>query len=1477
MTNLRARSIRALALVLTAAGACGGPTPGSGTTAVDPSSLITDQQREPASIGFSWIPPMVPTLVTGTLDVAATASGLTVYIDLVNPDNTTPNGHKVIATGSTLSTVTGTSSPFFPGITGPFFGYRWSPGATATVGQTYRVTVVMQALTPPRVLGVADVRIVATATDVVDRTKLTPLVAGMTLPIVFRVENHDSDGDGVNDWRDNCPLTWNAPQLDSNGDGRGDVCQCLNVSNGTPCMTACKTGQTCQGGACTGGATAADGTACGTSNRCLQNQTCTAGVCGGGTAKPTGTACTTGNPCKVGEACTGGTCGGGTAKGTGAVCSTGNPCKTGETCTGTVCGGGTARPAGTSCSTTGNQCMTGLTCSMAGTCSGTATAKPDGTACSDGNLCSPNDVCRAGLCLGGPQTVTCPLDACHPQASCIPTTGLCPAVAVDGTACGDGNACNGAETCQTGVCQPGTPPTVDDGNACTADSCDPLAGVIHTPVAAGTSCTAMGGAAGACDGAGACVAGSGSACPGQTLTFAGASWCSIEVKATNGPPQPTGSTTINGSAATLLTYGGVVATAVQAIPGQPDAMRFLYQPRDGDVEIVARVAAVQVNPLAGTSRAGAEAGLMIRDATNPTDAQALMGAGWLEDQFGLQVMGCNDPSSILNFLGAGNRRLIKGTPTIIAGESGLTRDAAPYWLRLQRIGNDYALSRSRDGHTWIPLGGGVITNPHAVVGLFVAGIYNADGPAAQETATFDNVYIGPPRLDFHTSWIGSTSAAESTGIVTHGNGSLYVAPDGTAYKVSVTVDNGNNINAFKPAIVNGREAPTIVPLLWNPFWGIQRQGITGDGIDLFVGERAAPPTPTFAVNRRHVDAFGDMVDGGTFNSTGLGQIDGLAAGGGLLYISDRDHNFVHVIDWTGAAPTELTGFGFTSPGPMTLDNAGNLWIIQTSTPYPGPTDPNPPILSSPTTIVCINPSTRVTCGQITGIANPVAVAISPNPGNSAAFGTPPPNAANDQLIVTDAGSNQNLRVCQQLHGTTIDCTTEIGAHGGALSGPVPGTVTDATGLRLYAPIAAGVDHNGNLYVADAAPAVEVIKLNGMNGASVAWSAYGLGSMPGYVNSQEPGTFDPDSDGHDFYTLNRHYAIDPTKSGPGSEWSLKAETRNLFDGAPPDVRSNVDHTGAGVEPKPPLFHKDGSNRFMYIGYDNSISNGLQIFRFQGELAQLVGALYTSNSGSTLNLWLDGSGATGVVNGKPDAGETASVSLPSASGFSPNVDKNGDIWLPMGLTTGIWQLKYKGSVGGFPSYSLAASDRVVYPTPSELQNIAQSPIFSRYDADAHQLFILGQTTAHTDACGAVPSIIVTRYDNWTSANLSVRTHDAIFQVQAPVPDGSDDFIMHETDVLCGCGPTFDWPPNSLDIAGSMVFFGERRGPIHALRKSDLTEVTRLYPGPEMNGRLNQSDFWDLMRATQRSTGEYLITISDSDQRAANVFYRWTPAMP
>lgn len=97
--------------------------------------------------------------------------------------------------------------------------------------------------------------------------------------------------------------------------------------------------------------------------------------------------------------------------------------------------------------------------------------------------------CDAGL--SGPDKFNIMVNRTCPAGS--PNIGgiLNAKLALDATACGgectsdpdcdDSNVCNGLETCDlgSGICQPGTVLNCDDGDACTADSCDPAAGCAN--------------------------------------------------------------------------------------------------------------------------------------------------------------------------------------------------------------------------------------------------------------------------------------------------------------------------------------------------------------------------------------------------------------------------------------------------------------------------------------------------------------------------------------------------------------------------------------------------------------------------------------------------------------------------------------------------------------------------------------------------------------------------------------------------------------------------------------------------------------------------------------------------------------------------------------------------------------------------------------------------------------------------------------
>lgn len=108
----------------------------------------------------------------------------------------------------------------------------------------------------------------------------------------------------------------------------------------------------------------------------------------------------------------------------------------------------------------------------------------DAATCDDGSLCTADDACFEGACVGVATDCDdgneCTADLCDPE------TGLCASENVDGATCSDGDVCTLGDVCAAGACQSGGEALpCDDGNPCTAESCDPERGCVSEPVDGG--------------------------------------------------------------------------------------------------------------------------------------------------------------------------------------------------------------------------------------------------------------------------------------------------------------------------------------------------------------------------------------------------------------------------------------------------------------------------------------------------------------------------------------------------------------------------------------------------------------------------------------------------------------------------------------------------------------------------------------------------------------------------------------------------------------------------------------------------------------------------------------------------------------------------------------------------------------------------------------------------------------------------------
>lgn len=170
-----------------------------------------------------------------------------------------------------------------------------------------------------------------------------------------------------------------------------------------------------------------------------------------------------------------------------ASCDTHADCIDADMCNGVeLCVDGVCLPGTQVTCNDGNPCTTDACTPATGVCVFTAVA--DGAPCDDADQCD-GEVCAAGECTQG-TPVVCADDG-NPCTShvCEPATGSCVFSAVPtGTSCSDGDACNGAEVCGGGLCLGGIAIGCDDGNPCTADSCDAVTGCVHSNVADGTYC-----------------------------------------------------------------------------------------------------------------------------------------------------------------------------------------------------------------------------------------------------------------------------------------------------------------------------------------------------------------------------------------------------------------------------------------------------------------------------------------------------------------------------------------------------------------------------------------------------------------------------------------------------------------------------------------------------------------------------------------------------------------------------------------------------------------------------------------------------------------------------------------------------------------------------------------------------------------------------------------------------------------------------
>ena len=207
--------------------------------------------------------------------------------------------------------------------------------------------------------------------------------------------------------------------------------------------------------------------------------------------------CNDDNPCTVADHCVDGTCLGDPVE-----CEDDNPC-TDSVCTAT---GGCEYPTNSAACDDEDPCTVADQC-VGGECEGTAAGcecqkEKDCAALEDGDLCNGTLFCNVAALpykceVKMESVVACPdptgQDAFCQQSHCDPASGECSSVPNhQGFLCDNADACTFNSSCQNGECAGGDAINCNDGNACTADSCDEAMGCQNVLLDDGTLCGAPG-------------------------------------------------------------------------------------------------------------------------------------------------------------------------------------------------------------------------------------------------------------------------------------------------------------------------------------------------------------------------------------------------------------------------------------------------------------------------------------------------------------------------------------------------------------------------------------------------------------------------------------------------------------------------------------------------------------------------------------------------------------------------------------------------------------------------------------------------------------------------------------------------------------------------------------------------------------------------------------------------------------------------
>jgi hypothetical protein len=712
-------------------------------------------------------------------------------------------------------------------------------------------------------------------------------------------------------------------------------------------------------------------------------------------------------------------------------------------------------------------------------------------------------------------------------------------------------------------------------------------------------------------------------------------------------------------------------------------LHFHYVPAQGDFELVARV--TDKDEL---DRLESRVGIMVRPNLNA-------GTPYVFVYFSKQQLcglGCNQQKqSVFSFGYAQNQKL-------------------PIWLKLIRWHRILTAYYSADGRNWTAMQRGYpIDLPDSVL----VGVAVSNGAATgATTANFDQIYVGPPRLAYRTSWIGNTFGGGGKWVQDH-IAAMYVAPDGTCYTQAEWDEGQGDSSMYRDGDKVG--------MLENSGPGQGGTAITGDGKFIYLGT-VKLGTKLPAVRRFHLDGPHAAYSAGPGDTSYIMMpphitITALACGAGRLYVADGPGGHIYVYDLVSGA--SLRDWVCEGPRTLTVDTRDNVWVNQR--------------VQGHAVVRCYTSDGTDTGRKIEGVVDPGGLAID-NRG---------------RLLLAENGPDQQVRIYDELDAAPKLIDT-FGAKGGVYSG-VPGIVAPN---KLPANIVGlGTDRDGNLYIGSDGWAWSGVDIRQYTPAgTMKWRVIGLEGVIDF------GDIDPDT-GTDFYTEQEHFTLDLRKS-QGQEASYKGFTLDPF-AFPDDPRLHIDGQSTMVRY---LKDHDGKpRRFLFV--TNNWGSYVLVYRFDpahhGEISipcmmlsvreartnQLIAwPPFQPKTGAWI--WRDSQG-----DGRIREQDIASVGM---EGLGWDIDFNGDIWQ---AGQHIYYYKYLGlDDHGVPRY--APPEQFPVPAPfTELLRIRAFPL-------THTLYLSGFTKEHPNKPYNGFTFVgteVARYDHWGKPNSALT-----WRITVPRPD-------------------------------------------------------------------------------------------------------------